>query len=113
MTTAVDIDQPVESRSAGLASLLKGHRKSLVLLGLTSMFGGLAEAAVLTLITRVAFAVTDDSDFISIPVLGSLSPARPSSSGSRRWQRPSHSSSSPRGSRRVSAPMSSRTFAPS
>jgi ABC-type multidrug transport system fused ATPase/permease subunit len=73
MTTTPDAAEP---RSAGLASLLKGHRGSLVLLGLVSVVGGLTEAAVLTLITRVAFAVTDDSNSINLPLFGQLSPGQ-------------------------------------
>ncbi len=72
-TTTPEAALLADSRSAGLPSLLKGHRGSIGLLGLTSIFGGLTEAAVLTLITRIAFAVTDGSDSIYLPIFGSLS----------------------------------------
>ena len=49
-----------------LAPLFAGHRIRLAVVASTSLFGGFAEAAVLVVIARVAFAITQQDGSVSV-----------------------------------------------
>jgi ABC-type multidrug transport system fused ATPase/permease subunit len=59
-------DRSTRSLRQLLPPFLRGHRRQLVLLGGASLLGGLAEAAILVILARVAFAVASDSEDVSV-----------------------------------------------
>jgi ABC-type multidrug transport system fused ATPase/permease subunit len=51
---------------SGAESLLRSHRRGVALLSVTSLVGGLLEALLLIVVTRVAFAITDGDELVPL-----------------------------------------------